>query len=238
MGRGSLAGPFAGFPASGQATALPNLFFSGVLPQIEQVEELIVTLYFFFTQGRKRGSPRFLTAPELAADTTLMRTLANFGDDPQAALALGLTLAVQRGTLLRADLEAEGGRQELYFLNTPASRRAMARLSEVRMPEPLPPGEVASRPNIFALYEENVGTITPLMAEELRDAEARYPWEWIVAAFREAVAMNKRNWRYINAILRDWEAKGPDYETIGRDTQADAGPRWPLSGRYRHLFRR
>ena len=39
---------FAGFPASGLATAVPNLFFSLVLPQIERPEELVVSVYFFF----------------------------------------------------------------------------------------------------------------------------------------------------------------------------------------------
>ena len=74
---------------------------------------------------------------------------------------------------------------------------------------------------MFALYEENVGAITPLIADELKDAEERYPPQWIEAAFREAVSLNKRSWRYIHSILKRWEAEGPDYEEAGRDPEAD-----------------
>ena len=30
-------------------------------------------------------------------------------------------------------------------------------------------------PNIFTMYEENIGLLTPMIAEELRDAEKTYP---------------------------------------------------------------
>lgn len=230
--------PFPGFPGSAAATPVPNLFFSQLLPQIGRVEELIVTIYFFFAQGRERGSPRLLSRGQLAADAALIAALANFhADDPQEALAQGLALAVQRGTLLRAKREGDG-QQELYLLNTPANRRALSRLGPVRLEEPPLPPQAGPRPNIFALYEENIGTITPIIADQLRDAEAHYPQEWMEAAFREAVTMNKRSWRYIQAILQRWEAEGPNYEALGGDTEADTGRKRPLSGRYRYLVRR
>jgi len=64
------------------------------------------------------------------------------------------------------------------------------------------------RPNIFALYEQNIGLLTPLIAEDLKDAVNHYPEEWIEAAFREALQHNKRKWSYISAILRRWETEG------------------------------
>jgi DNA replication protein len=64
------------------------------------------------------------------------------------------------------------------------------------------------RPNIFVLYEQNIGLLSPLIADELKDAADRYPAEWIEAAFREAVQYNKRKWSYIRAILRRWETEG------------------------------
>jgi DnaD/phage-associated family protein len=64
------------------------------------------------------------------------------------------------------------------------------------------------RPNIFVLYEQNIGLLSPLIAEELRDAADQYPAEWIEAAFREAVLQNKRRWNYIRAILKRWETEG------------------------------
>lgn len=64
------------------------------------------------------------------------------------------------------------------------------------------------RPNIFVLYEQNIGLLSPMIADELKDAADQYPQDWIEAAFREAVEQNKRKWSYIRAILRRWETEG------------------------------
>ena len=240
MGRGNVAarrrppplpgdGDGGGFPTSARATPVPSLFFSRLLPAIETPEELLVTLYFFYAQTLRRrlpagrhGSPPFVTRRELAADAALARALANHSNDGDP-LGRGLALAVERGSLLRVEAKGDGRGEELYLLATPHNRRGAARLAgtELRLDEPLPPAEPAPPPNVFALYEENVGGITPLIADELKDAEERYPPPWIEAAFREAVSLNKRSWRYIHSILRRWEAEGPDYEEAGRDPEAD-----------------
>ena len=148
--------------------------------------------------------------------------LARAGGEGQP-LDCGLALAVERGSLLRVEAGGDGRSEELYLLATPHNRRAAQELagSELRLDEPLPAATPVQPPNIFALYEENVGGITPLIADDLKDAEERYPPQWIEAAFREAVAMNKRSWRYIHSILKRWEAEGPDYEEAGRDPKAD-----------------
>jgi DNA replication protein len=223
-------GDFEGFPSSGLATAVPNLFFAKVMPEMESVEELIVSVYFFYAQGMVRRRPRFLTRRELEADGALLRTLARLtGGHDGEALARGLAAATARGTLARVALKVGGREEEAYAVNTPPNRRALAQLEPEEVPpEPLPPSEGEALPSIFELYEENVGAITPLIAEELKDAEERYPPEWIRAAFREAVEMNKRNWRYIDRILKRWESEGPDYEEAGRSTQIE----W-LERRYR-----
>jgi len=231
--------PFEGFPAGARAIAIPNLFFTALLPRIDDPAELVVSVCFFFAQARKKGQPRFLTYAELAADASLAAALGSLAD---GGLRRGLDAAVQRGTLLRLTLDQDGGSEELFFLNTPGGRRAVAAAKAGRIElGHLAPEVVAGReplPSVFALYEENIGTIGPLIADELKDAEARYPQEWIEAAFREAVSLNKRSWSYIAAILRRWEAEGPDYEKAGRDTEGDQGRRRSLAGRYRHLVRR
>jgi DnaD/phage-associated family protein len=231
--------PFEGFPAGARAVAIPSLFFTTLLPRIDDPAELVVTVYFFFAHARKKGQPRFLSYAELVADGSLAAALGSMGE---GALRRGLNAAVERGTLLRLAVERDGGADELFFLNTPGGRRAVAAIEAGRIKlEHVAPEVGAGReplPSVFALYEENIGTIGPLIAEQLKDAETRYPGEWIEAAFREAVGLNKRSWNYIAAILRRWEAEGPDYEKAGRDTEGDEGRRRSLAGRYRHLVRR
>jgi DnaD/phage-associated family protein len=79
----------------------------------------------------------------------------------------------------------------------------------------------AARPNIFALYENNIGTISPLLAEKLGEAEDLYPGTWIDQAFQIAVTRNKRSWAYISAILRRWVDEGKDDGEPGRHSQKD-----------------
>ena len=67
---------------------------------------------------------------------------------------------------------------------------------------------IIERPNVYTLYEQNIGLLTPIVAEKLQEAEGHYPVEWINAAFEEAVLNNKRNWRYIERILERWTVEG------------------------------
>ena len=226
--------PSTGFPNSGLATAVPNQFFSRVLPQIEKTEELVVSVYFFFAQQLKPRSPRYATKRELAADAALARSLSRLapGED---ALERGLDLAVWRGTLLRARARSTGHEEELYAVNNPANRRALEDLTagDLHLDESLPPAGNANASGIFALYEQNIRPVTSLIAEELKEAEQRYPEDWVRDAFREAVSLNKPNWRYIESILRRWEAEGRQDEKPGRDPQVE----W-LERRYREGKRR
>jgi DNA replication protein len=214
--------PTTGFPNSGAATAIPNQFFARILPQIESVEELVVTLYIFFAQQLTRRSPRFITRRELEVDATLAASIERLGAG-EGALERGLERSVWRGTLLRAKRRSDGREDELYVVNTPANRKALEALAgrDVRLDEPVAPAAKSNGSTIFALYEQNIRPITPLIAEELVEAEKTYPPEWIRDAFREAVSLNKPNWRYIESILRRWEAEGRQDEKSGRDPEVE-----------------
>ena len=229
---------FNGFPDAALATTIPNLFFAQVMPEIDRPEELAVSAYFFYAAGRsdRTRRPRFLTRRELAADSGLLRALAALcGGKEHEALETGLQLAVQRRTLLRAVVAPSDAPDEVFAVNTPSNRRALQALAnaQVDIEPPLPPAEGAALPNVFALYEENIGSITPLIAEELQEAEQRFPLEWVREAMREAVSANKRSWRYVEGILRRWETEGPDYEKPERDNRIE----W-LERRYREGKRR
>lgn len=72
-----------------------------------------------------------------------------------------------------------------------------------------PSGEVQeTKPNLFKLYESNIGPLTPLIADMLKDAENLYPMQYVEAAMKEAVANNKRNWKYVEAIVKRYMTEG------------------------------
>jgi DnaD/phage-associated family protein len=249
--------PFAGFPPGAQATPIPSLFFTRLLPRLTDPVELGLALYIFYLLHRKKGYPRFLTRDELAAEGDLALFLERASGDPahpadgpasrsgrrRAALEKGLTSLVGAGFLLTVSVQGPDGAQEIYFLNAAADRRAaeLLRRGELKVGpwQPLPEAEpVEPSRSIYALYEENIGPLTPLVADELREAEELYPQEWLRPAFERAAALNKRSWRYVARILERWAAEGPDYAQAGRDTETGARRPGQLSGRYRDRVRR
>src|SRR5690606_7847034 len=80
---------------------------------------------------------------------------------------------------------------------------------------------VVERPNIYTLYEQNIGPLTPLIGDQLREAEKEYPAEWIAQAIQLAVERNARNWRYVLGILKRWETEGNDRGLAKQPSQAD-----------------
>lgn len=57
-------------------------------------------------------------------------------------------------------------------------------------------------------YEDNINLITPIMAEELRDALTMYPLDWCTDAIKETVKAGVRSWNYAASILSRWKKDG------------------------------
>ena len=219
---------FPGFSNATGYTSVPNPLLGPLLEEIQDLTELKVALRGIWLLRRKPGWPRMASLEEFLGDAVLTRSFANCPGGAEAEIKRGLAAAVRTGIFLSyRPRESSGGHQgprERFLLNGESDRRALARLEaggyarqqsglgDAMRPAGEPPAE---RPNIFALYEENVGMISPMLAEELKEAEELYPREWLVEAFRTAVVRNRRNWGYVASILRRWAAEG---------RTADSGP--------------
>jgi len=62
--------------------------------------------------------------------------------------------------------------------------------------------------DIFKMYEQEFGALTPMIADAIKDAEKTYPADWIPEAMQIAVGRNKRNWKYVEGILKNCKAAG------------------------------
>ena len=216
---------FKGFPeGKASLTPIPEAFFSELLPEIDHLGELKLSLYVFWRLNRMEGNFRCLLRSDLSADQLLMQALGGSEAEAQANLSDALQRAVARGTLLEVSLVLKEEPEPVYFLNSPKGRSAVEAIhqgkwrpsGDSQVPIELSP----VRPNIFRLYEDHVGPLTPLLSEALKEAQELYPEEWIEDAFRIAVEYNKRSWRYIEAILRRWQEGGRDEQNRG-DSQKD-----------------
>jgi DnaD/phage-associated family protein len=214
---------FSGFP-SGKVrfTSIPAQFFSELLPQIDHLGEMKVTLYAFWRLDRMEGSFRYLQDSDFISDKTFLDGL---GNDGEKALQDGLNRCAARGTLLETEVDLEDGIGRFYFLNTARGQAAIKAIQDGDWKpsgDPQYPIELSGeRPNIFRLYEENIGALTPMIADTLREAEDIYPAQWIEEAVGIAVENNVRKWRYIEAILNSWKEEGRDERTHQGDSEKD-----------------
>ncbi|MDD5189958.1 MAG: DnaD domain protein [Dehalococcoidales bacterium] len=235
--------PFAGFPARSDFTPVPAVFYSLLLPEIDDIDELKITLQLFRLLYPRKGFPRYVTLTELMNDANVGTSLKSGGENGNAPLTRGLEKAVKRGAILSLQVAKGDIAETIYLLNTAADREALEKIRE---------GEISltgldvkssgravamAPPNVYTLYENNIGILTPLVAEELKDAEKNYPVQWIEDAIREAVNANKRNWRYIARILERWQTEGKKDGTYRRDLKKTDPDKYSR-GEYGHLYQR
>lgn len=184
---------FAGFEERTRSIPAPAPLLGPLLAEITDDAELRCVLRFLWHQAQVPGSPKRVPVERMRTDAVLLAALGSEEDAER-----GVRLAVERGLLIEAD--------GWLLLNTPQNRRSAGRLG--RAPEPAAAPGPAERPNAFQCYEENIGMLTPMIADELRDAEKEYPAGWVEDAIREAAASNARSWRYIAKVLERWQKEG------------------------------
>ena len=191
---------FNGFTSSETFTAVPDSLLRDLLAEIEDADELRATLHAIWRIEHMEGPVRFLRR-------------ADFG-----GFASGVDKAVSRGTLLKVQNEAG----EFFFLNSPRGRVSVEAIQSGRFdPSNVQNAPPVERSNIFKLYEENIGALTPLIADMLREAEKEYPSAWFEEAFEIAVAKNARHWRFVEAVLKRWKEKGKDERKDQQDAVKD-----------------
>ena len=196
--------------------SLPDSFFTQVMPKIQDLAELKVVLFvaYLILRKQERSHPDIVGVTYKELKSEICRLSAGLDEE---TLRQALNSAVEHGALLHSTVNINGVPEDVYSL-TDDSRQ----LSTI---------------NIFALYEQNIGMITPMIAEELKEAEKIYPPQWIEEAFKEAVVLNKRIWRYIKRILERWASEGKDNGEYRRDIKKDDPDKY-IKGRYGHMVRR
>lgn len=235
----------SGFPAKMEFTPLPNYFLSAILPHINDINELKTTLQVISSLYRKKGYPQFVSLGELLANRSLMSGFIESKEAPASILRQTLEMATGKNIFLHITMDKDGTSEDIYLLNTASNRQAAERIKRGELP--LPGLKATNREiaieseepsDIFMLYEQNIGMLTPIIAEELKEAEKLYPTDWIRDAIKEAAEHNKRNWSYISAILENWLAEGRSDGTYWRGSKKKQDPNKYIKGKYGHMVQR
>ncbi|MBN1538250.1 MAG: DnaD domain protein [Anaerolineales bacterium] len=214
---------FEGFQdGSPRIIPIPVSFFNELLPLIDNLGELKLALYIFWRLEQMEGAFRYFRRQDFTKDKSFFESLSAPKQSASEVLDKALQCGTERGWLLEAQVALKDV-ETLYFLNTP---RGKAAIQAIQRGEWRPTGDnetpitlTEEPPNIYRLYEEHIGPLTPMLADTLRQAEQEYSPHWIEEAMRIAVENNVRNWRYIAAILKRWKDEGKDERKDRQDTE-------------------
>lgn len=198
---------FPGFTSSETFTQIPDSFIQ-MINEIQDVAELKVMLYAIWRIEHMEGNFRAMCETDFGEEALGLKI-----DE----IRRGLGKAVERQTLLKSQHEAE----TFYFLNSPRGRLSAEAFAKGQV-HPSSGSYVPNKSNLFKLYEENIGGLTPLLADMLKEAEKNYPSAWFEEAIEIAVSRNIRNWKYIEAILARWKENGKDERRDSEDSVKDA----------------
>ncbi|MCB0118955.1 MAG: DnaD domain protein [Anaerolineales bacterium] len=212
---------FPGFTSSETFTQVPDSLLR-LMNDIDDIAELKVTLFAIQRIEHLEGNFRALCETDFEAEA-LGLTIDE--------IRRGLGKAVERQTLLRAENEAD----VFYFLNSPRGRISAEAFAKGQWRDAMR-AYVPNKSNVFKLYEENIGPLTPLLADMLKEAERNYPAAWFEEAFEIAVSRNVRNWKYIEAILSRWKENGKDERRDPKDSVKDA--KRYTEGEFSEFFKR
>ena len=210
---------FGGFQEEAmELIRLPEAFFTQLMPEIDDLSQLRLLLYILWHIEKQVSKVRYLRLEDLLSDPALLRMMHG-----EEALKSALVSLVKLGAVLKAELRWMD--ETYYFINGPQGRMAVTAIEKGEWKEAnqrqTPIHLTGEKPNIYKLYEENIGPITPLMAEILKEDEKTYPASWIKDAIEIAVTRNARNWKYVQAILKRWQQEGRGDEQNQRNDSQD-----------------
>jgi DnaD/phage-associated family protein len=97
-------------------------------------------------------------------------------------------------------------------------------------PEDIAADEILA--SISRFYENEIGLLTPMIADFLRDAAKDYPAGWVEDAIHAAARHNARNWAYVETILKRWKKDGKNTQFQLSSNRKEASNIAPDGSRY------
>ena len=207
---------FKGFPRSVRYLPVPAPMFGPLLEQIKDASGFIITLRIIWMLQQKKGRLRYVSSEEVFGDKILSNALGS-----KEAIQNSINMVVKGGILLQIRRE---NASDAFMLNSESDREIASDIGSIyeSNDQPADPWEIENTPpEIYSLYEQNIGILTPIMSEKLTEAEDKYPAGWINEAVGIAVEQNRRSWAYVSRILERWDMEGRDESGDGKP------PRYP-----------
>jgi hypothetical protein len=175
---------FSGFPDGElKMSALPEMFYTGLLPLIDDLPEMKVTVACFRLCWQKSGLVRWTTSAELMRDPAL--------SDVPEEIAAGVMKAIRRGSLVGA-LDRSG----LQYLFPNSELGQGRRRDQTRREDRTRSRRLWTPQHLCAVTSKTSGA-DAADRRAAEDANREFPPQWIEYAFAEAVKQNARSWAYV-----------------------------------------
>ena len=234
---------FEGFVPGARVVSVPAQFFTEVVPALDDLPDIVVTLFTMHAISVGRGRHHCARLSDLAASDALRTALmAHGGDD---VIVHAFRRAIVHGVLLAVETDDSDA---LIFVNDEPGRRAYARVQAGHLPDmprrsrlphtgALPPNALDIDAPAF-VYEHEIGLLSPAVTSAIDDACARYPEAWVTDAIREAALHNARSWAYVSGVLRGWERDGRNGVAANGSSASDTRTTTRQHGAFERVIRR
>ena len=206
----------------------PVQLFTEILPRLHNESQLRATLYTWYAIMSKGSGQRYFYLSQLLTDPVLLSWFTHLGGkngiqrglDQSCREGIFLQLQIGEDDKILAPNDESGAR-----LITDMKSESVAHHNQSRDSSPETNYERTVVSNVVEKYENEIGMLTPVIADMIAIAEQMYPTTWILEALDIAAQSNARSWKYVAAILARWknEGKNNDNEKTSRFSSRKSG---------------
>ena len=211
---------------------VPAQLFTEILPRLHNESQLRATLYTWYAIASKGSGQRYVYLSQLLTDPVLLSWFTHLGG--KNGIRHGLDLSCKEGVFLQLRIDEddkilapndESGARLITDLKADLKSESVAHHNQSRGSNPETDYEKTVVSNVIEKYENEIGMLTPVIADMIAIAEQTYPTTWILEALDIAAQSNARSWKYVTAILARWknEGKNNDNEKTSRFSSRQSG---------------
>ena len=226
----------SGIPGS---TLIPNEFFEFFFPSVEFIEDIFTLFWCVYVLQEEFASKQkyYVSSDDLWFTQGVEYSFKKIGIDKEQ-FNQSLERCVGLGFLLKMISNHQNHEEVIFLLNNSTSQDMVTNLqtgeSNIDVNLNLEQTQTFGTAELFQLYEEYFGVISPRIAESLVEASNQYDSDLIKQALKEASTQAITSWRYIERILESKEKESRKNETNRRDS-LEARKHNYIGGKFGHL---
>ena len=147
---------------------------------------------------------------------TRLSDLVNRHADGRESVRSGLKELEDAGYLKRSQERGEDGQfssgtvdvYEKPSSENPITVNSPLVINDVLVSNEKTTNEESEFGKVIGYYQDNIGVLTPIIGDKIKDACEEFSSSWIIEAIEEATTREKRSWSYVMGCLKNWKREG------------------------------